>query len=127
MSFDLTGKTALVTGASRGIGRAIALGYSAAGADLALVARDAGTLDEVRGAGEAAGRKAIVLPTDVTDRDAVRRMVDDAVAALGHVDIVVNNAGGTSLMVPFTDLRFSGWEKVMRLNVDSIVHLLQAL
>src|SRR3712207_6735989 len=63
----------------------------------------------------------------MTDADAIRRMVDDALAALGQVDIVVNNAGGSSYMGPFTGLRFSGWEKVMRLNVDSIVHLLQAI
>jgi NAD(P)-dependent dehydrogenase (short-subunit alcohol dehydrogenase family) len=76
---------------------------------------------------EALGRKAFVVPADVTDRDAVRRMVDDAIAALGHLDVVVNNAGGTSFMVPFTDLRFDGWTKVMRLNTESIVHVLQAV
>lgn len=125
--FDLTGKTALVTGASRGIGRAIALGLAGAGADLALAARGEDALARVRGEVEARGRKAVVLPTDVTDREAVRRMVDDAIGALGHLDVLVNNAGGTSFMVPFTELRFSGWEKAMRLNVDSVVHACQAV
>lgn len=126
-SFDLTGRTALVTGASRGIGRAIALGFAGAGADVALVARDETTLGEVAREVEKAGRTAHVLPCDVTDRDRVTAMVADAVEALGHVDVVVNNAGGTAFMVPFPDIRFAGWEKVMRLNVDSIVHVTQAI
>ena len=123
---DLAGKTALVTGASRGIGRAIAVGYARAGADVAISARSAEALAETKGDVEALGRKAFVIPADVTDRDAVRRMVDESVAALGYLDIVVNNAGGTSFMVPFTDLRFDGWTKVMRLNTESIVHVMQA-
>ncbi|MFN2626409.1 MAG: SDR family NAD(P)-dependent oxidoreductase [Mycobacteriales bacterium] len=127
MPIDLAGKTALVTGASRGIGRAIAVGYAEAGADVAINARSAEALAETRDAVEALGRKAVVVPADVTDRDAVRRMVDDALAALGRVDVVVNNAGGTAFMVPFTDLRFDGWTKVMRLNTESIVHVTQAI
>lgn len=123
---DLAGKTALVTGASRGIGRAIAVGYAKAGADVAISARGADNLAETKAEIEAEGRKAFVVPADVTDRDAVRGMVDDAIAALGHLDVVVNNAGGTSFMVPFTDLRFEGWTKVMRLNTESIVHVMQA-
>jgi NAD(P)-dependent dehydrogenase (short-subunit alcohol dehydrogenase family) len=126
-SFDLTGKKAIVTGASRGIGRAIALGFAEAGADVALVARDEATLATVAREVEQTGRAAHVLPCDVTDRERVTAMAGDAVAALGQVDVVVNNAGGTAFMVPFQDIRFSGWEKVMRLNVDSIVHVLQAL
>jgi 2-deoxy-D-gluconate 3-dehydrogenase len=125
--FDLTGKTALVTGASRGIGREIALGLAAAGADVALSARDEGKLREVATAVEGLGRKAVVLPADVTDADACRALAADAVQQLGVLDVLVNNAGGSSYMGPFTDLRFSGWEKVMRLNVDSIVHLSQAV
>jgi NAD(P)-dependent dehydrogenase (short-subunit alcohol dehydrogenase family) len=126
MTIDLAGKTALVTGASRGIGRGIALGYARAGADLALAARDEQKLAEVAQEVEALGRRALVLPTDVTDGEACRRLVDDAVAGLGVLDVLVNNAGGSSYLGPFTELRFSGWEKVMRLNVDSVVHLCQA-
>lgn len=124
---DLAGKTALVTGASRGIGRAIAVGYAGAGADLAVSARTADALRETVEAVEALGRKAFVVPADVTDRDAVQGMVRDAIAALGHLDVVVNNAGGTSFMVPLTDLRFEGWTKVQRLNVESVVHVMQAV
>jgi NAD(P)-dependent dehydrogenase (short-subunit alcohol dehydrogenase family) len=124
---DLQGKTALVTGASRGIGRAIAEGFARAGADLALSARSAEALADTVAAVEAAGRKAVVVPADVRDRDAVRQMVDDAITGLGRIDAVVNNAGGTSFMVPFTDLRFDGWQKVMELNTSSVVHVCQAV
>jgi NAD(P)-dependent dehydrogenase (short-subunit alcohol dehydrogenase family) len=124
---DLTGKTALVTGASRGIGRAIAVGLARAGADVALSARDEALLAEVRGEVEALGRRAVVLPADVTDADACAQLAADAIAGLGVLDVLVNNAGGSSYMGPFTELRFRGWEKVMRLNVDSIVHLSQAV
>jgi 2-deoxy-D-gluconate 3-dehydrogenase len=125
--FDLTGKKALVTGASRGIGRAIAVGLATAGADVALAARSADRLEEVAKEVAAAGRQALVLPTDVSDGDAVRATVTEAVDGLGALDILVNNAGGSSFMGPFTAMRFRGWEKVMRLNVESIVHACQAI
>ena len=123
---DLAGKTALVTGASRGIGRAIAVAMARAGADLAVSARTPEALAETVGEVEALGRKAFVVPADVTDGDAARRMVHDAIAALGHLDSVVNNAGGTSFMAPFTDVRVEAYGKVMRLNFESIVHVMQA-
>lgn len=125
--FDLSGRTALVTGASRGIGRAIAFGLAGAGAHVALNGRDAATLDEVRVDIEAAGGHAVVVPADVTDRDAVAAMVGAVLETFGQLDIVVNNAGGTAFMVPFADLRFEGWTKVMRLNTESVVHVCQAV
>ncbi len=125
MSFDLTDRTALVTGASRGIGRAIALAYAAAGADVALLARDADRLAEVAAEVEGRGRKALVLTCDVTDAEALAAATDDAYEAFGRVDVLVNNAGGNNFMSPFTDLRLTGWDKVMRLNLDSTVHLTQ--
>jgi NAD(P)-dependent dehydrogenase (short-subunit alcohol dehydrogenase family) len=125
--FDLSGRTALVTGASRGIGRAIALGFADAGADVALAARDVAALEQLRDEIEGKGRQAAVLQTDVTDPDSITAMVAGAIDQLGGVDILVNNAGGSSYMGPFTTLRFSGWAKTMRLNVDSIVHACQAV
>ncbi len=125
--FDLSGKHALVTGASRGIGRAIALGYAQEGADVALASRDAAALEQLRAEIEALGRRAFVITTDVTDPVSVAAMVDRAIDQLGSIDVLVNNAGGSSYMGPFTTLRFSGWEKTMRLNLDSIVHACQAV
>ncbi len=125
--FDLTGKTALVTGASRGIGRAIAIALAGAGAQVIVNGRDATTLDDVREEIEAAGGQAVVSPADVTDRHAVQAMVGAALETLGAIDIVVNNAGGTAFRVPFTDLRFEGWTKVLRLNTESVVHVCQAV
>jgi 2-deoxy-D-gluconate 3-dehydrogenase len=126
MSFDLSGRTALVTGASRGIGRGLALGLAAAGADIAVSARDTEALMSVAEEIGLLGRNVVVLPADVTDPESCHQLVADAIEGLGHLDVLVNNAGGSSYMGPFTDLRFSGWEKTMRLNVDSVVHLSQA-
>jgi NAD(P)-dependent dehydrogenase (short-subunit alcohol dehydrogenase family) len=125
--FDLSGKHALVTGASRGIGRAVALGYAQEGADVALASRDTAALEQLQAEIEALGRRAFVIATDVMDAESVKAMVHSAIEHLGSVDILVNNAGGSSYMGPFTTLRFSGWEKTMRLNVDSIVHACQAV
>ncbi len=127
MTFDLTGRTALVTGASRGIGRALALGLAHAGADVAITARDAAALEVLREQIETLGRKAVVIAADLTDADACRQLGEEAISGLGQVDVLVNNAGGSSFFGPFNDLRFSGWEKTMRLNVDSIVHLSQVI
>lgn len=126
-AFDLTGRTALVTGASRGIGRAIAVALASHGSDVAIGGRDVDALDVTRKAVEALGRKAVVVPADVTDPDAVRGMVDAAIAGLGHLDTVVNNAGGNNFMAPFADIRPSGWEKVLRLNLDSVVQVCRAV
>jgi NAD(P)-dependent dehydrogenase (short-subunit alcohol dehydrogenase family) len=125
--FDLSGKNALVTGASRGIGRAVALGFAQEGADVALASRDVGSLEQLREEIEALGRRAYVLATDVMDPESIAAMAAGALEKLGSIDILVNNAGGSSYMGPFTTLRFSGWEKTMRLNVDSIVHACQAV
>jgi 2-deoxy-D-gluconate 3-dehydrogenase len=126
-AFDLTGRTALVTGASRGIGRAMAVAFARHGADVALNGRDTALLEEVRAEIEGLGRKAVVVAADVTDTDAVRGMVDTAISSLGHLDIVVNNAGGNTFSVPFLDVRASGWDKVMKLNLDSVVEVCRAV
>src|SRR5690349_20432377 len=101
MTFDLTGRTALVTGASRGIGRAIALGLAHAGADVAVSARDAETLNTVSEQIQTMGRKAFVIAADLMDPDACRSLGEQAISSLGHVDVLVNNAGGSSFYGPF--------------------------
>jgi 2-deoxy-D-gluconate 3-dehydrogenase len=124
--FDLTGRNAFVTGASRGIGRVIAVALADAGADVALVARSADGLAETAEAVAAVGRKAVVIPTDVTSYDAVADAAAMAIDQLGTVDVVVNNAGGSNFMVPFADLRLSGWDKLLQLNLSSAVYVCHA-
>jgi NAD(P)-dependent dehydrogenase (short-subunit alcohol dehydrogenase family) len=124
--FDLTGRKAFVTGASRGIGKAVAVALAQAGADVALVARSADGLADTADEVQAAGRDAYVLPADVTSQEAVADTVAAAIEQLGYVDIVVNNAGGSNFMVPFRDLRLSGWDKLIQLNLSSAVYVCHA-
>jgi NAD(P)-dependent dehydrogenase (short-subunit alcohol dehydrogenase family) len=92
--FDLTGQVALVTGAARGLGRAIALALAHAGADVALGLRDVNTGSDLAREIEATGRRALPLQMDVTRLDQIFGALDDAVAHFGRLDILVNNAGG---------------------------------
>ena len=92
-SFDLSGRVALVTGAARGLGEAIALALAHAGADVVLGLRDASSAPPVAGAIEALGRRAVCVQMDVTQLDQIASAVDEALAAAGRIDILVNNAG----------------------------------
>ena len=94
MTSDLAGKVAIVTGASRGIGAAVARAFSQAGAAVALAARDTAALDRLADELRACGGSALAVPTDVTDADAVARMVERVVAEFGHLDLACNNAAG---------------------------------
>ena len=125
--FDLSGKTALITGASRGIGRAIAVAMAGAGADLALVARGADGLAETVRLATEHGRKAISIKADVTRQEEVAEAAAAAIGHFGQVDILVNNAGGSNFIVPFADLRLPGWDKIMKLNLTSAVYACHAV
>jgi NAD(P)-dependent dehydrogenase (short-subunit alcohol dehydrogenase family) len=125
--FDLTGRKAFVTGASRGIGQAIAVALAQAGADLALVARGEEGLAATAKQITDCGREAHIIAADVTRQDSVEDAIAAAIRALGHVDIVVNNAGGSNFAVPFLDLRLAGWDKLIRLNLDSAMYVCHAI
>ena len=92
-SFSLSGRKALVTGASRGIGEALAIGLANAGADVAVAARELSSLAAAEAAISAAGRKSVGIAIDVRDAGAIRAGVEKAAQALGGLDILVNNAG----------------------------------
>jgi NAD(P)-dependent dehydrogenase (short-subunit alcohol dehydrogenase family) len=120
-AFRLDGKTALVTGAGRGIGRAVALALAAAGAELVLVSRTASQLEEVAGEIAQQGGRARPLPLDVTDSAAVR----DAIAALGRLDILVNNAG-LNRPQPFLDVDEETLDRLLTVNVRAAFLVAQA-
>lgn len=117
--FSLEGKIAYVTGASRGIGRAIGVGLAQHGADVALAARSVEGLEETAVLVRAAGQRALVVECDVTDTAAVEASVARTIEELGGLDIVVNNAGGTRFMSPLVGMREDGWHKVLDLNLSS--------
>lgn len=119
-NFDLTGKVALISGASRGIGRAIALALAESGADVALAARSVGALEAVAVEAEAFGRRALVIPTDVTEVAQVEAMVERAVAGLGRLDILVNAAGVASRK-PTVELTEADYARVFDANIKSVI------
>lgn len=123
--FSLEGKVAVVTGASRGIGRAIALGFARAGADVAVAARTIADLETLAEEIDSIGRRALPIGTDVTDRHQVENLIDSTVKELGGLDVLVNNAGGARFMSPFVAVRPEGWDKVMSLNLDAVFHATQ--
>jgi 2-deoxy-D-gluconate 3-dehydrogenase len=112
----LVGKTAIVTGAGRGIGRALALALAREGADVALGARSAEQLESVAHEVESLGRRALVVPTDIIDSAAVRRLVDRTLEGLGRLDILVNNSG-TIDSSPLLDQDPADWDRVFDTNV----------
>lgn len=117
-NFSLEGKIAIVTGGSRGIGRAIALTYAEAGADICVASRTAEDLEKVAEEIRALGRKALVVPTNVALKSDVDNMVDATIKEFGTIDIMVNNAG-MNIMVPLMELREDGWDKVINNNLKS--------
>lgn len=118
----LNGKVAVVTGAGRGIGRAIALAFARAGADVAIASRTTSELESLATEIAAAGREPLVAPTDVTDEDAVRALARGAVEKFGTFDVWVNNAGVAPFLAAFIDTRPDGFEKYFRANFLSTVY-----
>ena len=114
----LEGKTALITGASKGLGKAMALALAEAGARLALVSRNLELLNETAGAVRQLGAEAAVFAADVTDETQVLRLEKAVAGRFGKVQILVNNAG-MNLRKPVTDFTLAGWRQVMDTNLTS--------
>ena len=118
MQKELEGRVAIVTGSSRGIGRAIAVELAEQGADVVVAARREpvpGTIEETAAMVEQRGRRALPVDLDVTDETAVAAMTEEALHRFGRIDILINNAG-TNWSAPVTDFPRSRWDLVLRVN-----------
>jgi gluconate 5-dehydrogenase len=124
--FDLTGRTALVTGGSRGLGLQIAESLGELGAKIVLSSRKQEDLDEAVAHLKTRGIEASAIAADVSKEAAIEPLVDEAMKRLGRIDILVNNAGAT-WGAPAEDYPLEAWDKVMNLNVRSIFMLSQAV
>ncbi|MEV5231222.1 SDR family NAD(P)-dependent oxidoreductase [Streptomyces pseudogriseolus] len=125
MSTALTGTTALVTGASGGIGAATALSLAAQGANVALAARRKDRLDELVERITADGGTALAIETDITDRTQATTMVEQTVAAFGGLDTLVNNAG-IMLLGPAESAPIEEWDRMIALNVQGLLYATHA-
>jgi NAD(P)-dependent dehydrogenase (short-subunit alcohol dehydrogenase family) len=124
IDFSLKGKTALVTGSSRGIGHSIALAFAKAGANVALTARGKEALETVKMEIEKTGAKCTAVPTDLSDNKQIELLHRQVVAELGEIDILVNNAG-TVHIVALTDISREQFNEVMTVNTWSALRLSQ--
>ena len=125
-SFDLTGKVALVTGASRGIGRAIAEAYAAAGAKVALASRTQSALDEVAEGIRERGGEALPIAAHTGEQDAVDRLVGRITDAWNGIDVLVNNAATNPHFGPLLTSEESQWDKTFDVNVKGYFRMVRA-
>jgi gluconate 5-dehydrogenase len=124
--FDLTGRVALVTGASRGLGQMLGRALARAGADLVVTARRKEDTDEFVKEVEGLGRRAVGLSLDVRDLPSIRRMAADAEKAFGQIDVLVNNAG-CNLRKPSVDVTWDDWNMVLDTNLRGTFFVAQAV
>jgi len=123
---DLAGKTAIVTGASRGLGQYMARALARAGADLVVTSRDKQKLGPFVEEIASLGRKAVPAELDVRDYDSIQNMVDEAMAAYGKIDILVNNAG-CNVRKPSVDVTWDDWNLVLDTNLRGVFFCCQAV
>ncbi|MFZ3034942.1 MAG: SDR family NAD(P)-dependent oxidoreductase [Parvibaculum sp.] len=119
MSGRLRDRIAVITGASRGIGRAVALGFAAEGAHVILVARTVGGLEEVDDEIRKIGGKATLVPLDLTDFDAIDRLGASIYERWGKLDILVANAGTLGVLTPVSHLEIKAWDKILNTNMTA--------
>jgi gluconate 5-dehydrogenase len=124
--FDLTGRVAIVTGTSRGLGQYLARALARAGADLVITSRNADTLKTFQAEVEALGRKALPLALDVRDHGSIQRMAEAAIAHYGHIDILVNNAG-CNVRKPAVEVTWDDWNLVLDTNLRGTFFVSQAI
>ncbi|WP_375202595.1 SDR family NAD(P)-dependent oxidoreductase [Hyphococcus sp.] len=124
---DLSGKTALVTGASRGIGKSIALGLAKSGAHVLALARTTGALEELDDEIKAAGGKASLIPMDLVSDDGIERLAGALTERFPALDILVLNAGSLGELAPLPDIDPKIWKHTLDLNVTANWRLLRAL
>jgi NAD(P)-dependent dehydrogenase (short-subunit alcohol dehydrogenase family) len=117
MTGALAGKVAVITGAGRGIGRAVALAYAREGASLALCSRTAEELHSTAAELERLGATALVVPADVSAADQVAAFVERALEKFGRLDVLVNNAGVAHSPVPLVELSVEEWDRVLAINL----------
>jgi len=125
-NFDLTGKVAIVTGTSRGLGQYFGRALARAGADLVITSRNIETLDSFKSQIESFGRKAVPLQLDVRDYDSIQKMAQDAFDAYGKIDILVNNAG-CNIRKPSVDITWDDWNLVLETNLRGTFFVAQAV
>ncbi|MCO6450057.1 MAG: glucose 1-dehydrogenase [Caldilineales bacterium] len=125
-SFDLTGKTAIITGASRGIGEAIARAYAGAGACVVLSSRKLEGLEEVAASIRAAGGQALAIAAHTGDSEAIANLVATATREFGGVDILVNNAATNPHFGPLLAADEGQWDKILDVNVKGYFRLVRA-
>ncbi len=122
----LEGKVAVITGGSRGLGKAIALEFAAQRASLVLVAQHSDRLEEVHNQAKSLGAQSVAILGDVACREFCRSTVDSTLQTFGRVDILVNNAGTIS-REPFEELDFKAWQRVIDVNLNGAFHFCQAV
>jgi 2-deoxy-D-gluconate 3-dehydrogenase len=125
-SFGLEDQIAIVTGASQGIGRTLAIALAQAGADVALVSRTRSDLEAVAKEIEAAGRKALVMPADIQDVSQIRKRVDEVHTAFGKIDILINNAAWTAT-VEALEATEKEWDQTLDTSLKAIFFASQAV
>jgi len=115
--FSIEGRTAIVTGASRGVGEAIAKGFAQAGADLILVSRNLSGLEKVAREIEAFGRKALPISADIGKFEEIQMAIEATLEVFPKIDILVNNAGISPILKKAEEMNFGEWEEIVRVNL----------